>query len=152
MHTMSIYLSYDTNTVFTQFFFKATLLQQVNDLLVNIGTRLDSANTLVEELEKSIEPILKELNELQVKIRNMEHVEEISQQVQQLKKKLAWSWVYDVDRQLQEQSAKIEKLKDRIPTCQARIDRQLVSVRLLATIIIIILGKLCLHLLRFLLK
>lgn len=108
-----------------KFFFKATLLQQVNDLLVNIGTRLDSANTLVEELEKSIEPILKELNELQVKIRNMEHVEEISQQVQQLKKKLAWSWVYDVDRQLQEQSAKIEKLKDRIPTCQARIDRQL---------------------------
>lgn len=108
-----------------KFFFKATLLQQVNDLLVNIGTRLDSANTLVEELEKSIEPILKELNELQVKIRNMEHVEEISQQVQQLKKKLAWSWVYDVDRQLQEQGAKIEKLKDRIPTCQARIDRQL---------------------------
>ncbi|KAJ9678693.1 hypothetical protein PVL29_020777 [Vitis rotundifolia] len=110
-----------------KFFFKATLLQQVNDLLVNIGTRLDSANTLVEELEKSIEPILKELNELQVKIRNMEHVEEISQQVQQLKKKLAWSWVYDVDRQLQEQSAKIEKLKDRIPTCQARIDRQLAT-------------------------
>ena len=114
------------------------MLQQVNDLLVSIETRLGSANTLVEELEKSIEPILKELNELQVKIRNMEHVEEISQQVQMLKKKLAWSWVYDVDRQLQEQNTKIEKLKDRIPMCQARIDRQLVSISLLALVIIII--------------
>lgn len=120
-----------TNTVFVQFFFKATLLQQVNDLLVNIDGRLESANLLIEELEKSIEPIVKELNELQVKIRNMEHVEEISQQVQQFKKKLAWSWVYYVDQQLQDQSAKIEKLKDRIPTCQAKIDRQLVSIRLL---------------------
>lgn len=57
----------------------------------------------------------------------MEHVEQISLQIQQLKKKLAWSWVYDVDKQIQEQCSKIEKLKDRIPTCQAKIDEQLVS-------------------------
>lgn len=82
---------------------------------------------MVESLENSITPMVKELNELQGKIRNMEHVEEISQQVQMLKKKLAWSWVYDVDRQLREQGATLEKLKNRIPTCQARIDRQLVS-------------------------
>ncbi|KAK9292001.1 hypothetical protein L1049_019954 [Liquidambar formosana] len=111
-----------------KFFFKATLLQQVDDLLESIKLNLTSANGLIVELEASITPILKELNELQGKIKNMEHVEEISQQVQQLKKKLAWSWVYDVDKQLLEQSAKIEKLKDRIPTCQARIDRQLGKV------------------------
>ena len=69
----------------------------------------------------------KELNELQGKIKNMEHVEEIYQQVQQLKKKLAWSWVYDVDKQLLEQSVKIGKLKDRIPICRAKIDHQQVS-------------------------
>lgn len=114
-----------------QFFFKATLLQQVNDLLQNIYEHLKSATALVCELEESIKPIQKEIEELKGKIRNMEHVEEISQQVQQLKKKLAWSWVYDVDRQLVEQNAKIGILKDRIPACQAKIDMQLVSNELL---------------------
>ncbi|KAJ7949553.1 Structural maintenance of chromosomes protein 6 [Quillaja saponaria] len=108
-----------------KFFFKATLLQQVNDLLTSITQELKCANDLVDELEKAINPIERELSELQGKIKNMEHVEQISQQVQQLKKKLAWSWVYELDKQLQEQIAKIEKLKDRIPTCQAKIDYQL---------------------------
>lgn len=108
-----------------KFFFKATLLQQVDDLLKNIFDQLRSANALVDDLESTIRPVEKELNELRGKIKNMEHVEEISQQVQQLKKKLAWSWVYDVDKQLQEQSAKIGKLQDRIPICRAKIDHQL---------------------------
>lgn len=110
-----------------QFFFKATLLQQVNDLLLSINEQLKSANALVDELEASIKPIEKELTELQGKIKNMEHLEEMSQQVQQLKKKLAWSWVYSVDKELQEQMVKVGKLKERIPTCQARIDHELVS-------------------------
>lgn len=66
---------------------------------------------------------------MQGKIRNMEHVEEITQNLQRLKKKLAWSWVYDVDRQLKEQTLKIEKLKDRIPRCQAKIDGRHVSYK-----------------------
>ncbi|KAK4570872.1 hypothetical protein RGQ29_029649 [Quercus rubra] len=108
-----------------KFFYKASLLQQVSDLLQNIDEHLKSANALVHELEESIKPMLKELDELQGKIKNMEHVEEISQRVQQLKKKLAWSWVYDVDKQLEEQRTKIGRLKDRIPACQAKIDLQL---------------------------
>ncbi|KAG5013810.1 hypothetical protein JHK82_025944 [Glycine max] len=104
---------------------RATLLQQVNDLLESISNEITSAQLVVEELETAIRPIENELNELQVKIRNMEHVEQISIQVQQLKKKLAWSWVYHVDEQLEQQNVKIEKLKNRIPTCQAKIDQQL---------------------------
>lgn len=115
------------DTFIAQFFFKATLLQQVNDLLQSIYEQLRSANALVDELEATIKPIEKELNELQVKIKNMEHIEEISQQVQQLKKKLAWSWVYYVDKQLEDQSMKISKLKDRIPACQDKIEQKLVS-------------------------
>ncbi|XP_075083843.1 structural maintenance of chromosomes protein 6B [Nicotiana tabacum] len=108
-----------------KFFFKATLLQQVEDLLIGIQVQLKNANELVAELEKSISPIVKELDELQVKIRNMEHIEEISHQVDLLKKKLAWAWVYSVDRQLQDKSKRIEELKGRIPTCQSRIDQHL---------------------------
>ncbi|KAJ9164044.1 hypothetical protein P3X46_023661 [Hevea brasiliensis] len=111
-----------------KFFFKATLLQQVNDLLQSIYEQLRSANALVDELEATIKPIEKELSELQVKIKNMEHIEEISQQVQQLKKKLAWSWVYYVDKQLEDQSLKIGKLKDRIPACQEKIEQKLGKV------------------------
>lgn len=75
-------------------------------------------------MERSLGPLLRELDELEAKIKSMEQVEEISQEVQLLKKKLAWSWVYDVDRKLQEQNKLIEKLNDRIPTCQGRIDQQ----------------------------
>ncbi|KAK9095454.1 hypothetical protein Scep_026923 [Stephania cephalantha] len=84
--------------------------------------------TRVDELESSIRPIIKELDELQQKIKNMERVEEISQEVQLLKKKLAWCWVYDAGKQIEEQAAKIEKLKERIPICQQRIDIQLGKV------------------------
>ncbi|KAJ3693422.1 hypothetical protein LUZ60_008902 [Juncus effusus] len=106
-----------------KFFFKATLLQQVSELLDNIRCQLIEAESVVQELEASIRPMLKELDELREKIKNMEHVEEIAQELQNLKKKLAWSWVYDVDRQIEGQNAKIQKLKDRVPACQERIDR-----------------------------
>lgn len=119
--------NFTLSSSFLQFFFKATLLQQVNDLLQDIRNQLDAANATVDSLESSIKPIESELEELSAKIKNMEYVEEISQQVQQLKKKLAWAWVYDVDRQIQEQSAKLAKLKDRVPTCQEKIDRLTVS-------------------------
>ncbi|XP_069154385.1 structural maintenance of chromosomes protein 6B isoform X2 [Solanum lycopersicum] len=108
-----------------KFFFKATLLQQVEDLLIGIQSQLKNANELVAELEKSINPIEKELDELQGKIRSMEHIEEISNQVDLLKKKLAWAWVYSVDKQLQDKIKRIEELKGRIPTCQSRIDQHL---------------------------
>lgn len=108
-----------------KFFFKATLLQQVEDLLIGIQSQLKNANELVAELEKSINPIVKELDELQGKIRSMEHIEEISNQVDLLKKKLAWAWVYSVDKQLEDKSKRIEELKGRIPTCQFRIDQHL---------------------------
>uniref|UniRef100_A0A0E0LYC3 RecF/RecN/SMC N-terminal domain-containing protein n=1 Tax=Oryza punctata TaxID=4537 RepID=A0A0E0LYC3_ORYPU len=102
--------------------FKATLLQHVNDLLLAIRELLDNADSVVQELEKSIKPAMRELDELQQKIKNMEHIEEIAHEIDNLKKKLAWSWVYDVDRQIEEQTVKLLKLKERIPACQEKID------------------------------
>lgn len=75
-------------------------------------------------------PIEQQLGELKTKIINMEHVEEIAQKVEKLKMKLAWSWVYKVDRQLQEQIVKIEQAKGRIPTFQDQIDSATVSYKL----------------------
>ncbi|KAL7582405.1 hypothetical protein Lser_V15G43696 [Lactuca serriola] len=111
-----------------KFFFKATLLSQVDDLLKSVKDNLDKANSEVVELERSIAPIEKELNELQGKIKSMEHIEEISQKVQLLTKKCAWSLVYDIDNQIQEETARIKKFEERIPQCQARIDQQIAKV------------------------
>lgn len=111
-----------------KFFFKATLLSQVDDLLKSVKDNLDKANGEVVELERSIAPIEKELNELQGKIKSMEHIEEISQQVQLLTKKCAWSVVYDIDKQIQEETARLSKLEERVPRCQARIDQQIAKV------------------------
>ncbi|XP_006664916.1 structural maintenance of chromosomes protein 6B-like [Oryza brachyantha] len=106
-----------------KFFFKATLLQQVNDLLLTIRELLENADSIVQELEKSIRSAMRELDELQEKIKNMEHIEEIAHEIDNLKKKLAWSWVHDAGKQIEEQTVKLLKLKERIPACQERIDR-----------------------------
>uniref|UniRef100_A0ACD5XQQ0 Uncharacterized protein n=1 Tax=Avena sativa TaxID=4498 RepID=A0ACD5XQQ0_AVESA len=106
-----------------KFFFKATLLQQVNELLETIRDQLNHADSIVQDLEMSIKPVMKELDELREKIKNMEHIEEIAQDIDNLKKKLAWSHVYDVDKKIEEQTVKLQKLKERIPACQERIDR-----------------------------
>lgn len=111
-----------------KFFFKATLLHHVDDLLKSIEKQLNGAQELVGNLENSIRPILKELSELQGKIKSMEQFEEISQRVQLLKKKLAWAHVYDIDDQIQQAEARIEKLKGRIPHCEDLIARQTVKM------------------------
>lgn len=88
---------------------------------------MKAASALLDELVETIQPIEKEISELLGKIKTMEKFEEIYQQLLLLKKKLAWSWVYDVDRELKEQSDKLIKLRERVPTCQDRIDQKLVS-------------------------
>ncbi|KAG2242222.1 hypothetical protein Bca52824_095935 [Brassica carinata] len=111
-----------------KFFYKATLLQQVDDLLLGVDTNLKAASSLLDELEETIKPVEKEITELLEKIKTMEKFEEIHQQLLLLKKKLAWAWVYDVDRELKEQSEKLMKLRERVPTCQDRIDKKLGEV------------------------
>ena len=45
--------------------------------------------------------------------------------------------MYDVNGQLQKQRENIEKMKDRIPTCEAKIDSTLVSNNILLKTVII---------------
>ncbi|KAF4364912.1 hypothetical protein F8388_020626 [Cannabis sativa] len=115
--------------------FKATLLQRVHDLLEMIDQHLKSANGTVCELEDAVKPIEKELNELQEKINNMKHVERASLELRELKKKLAWSWVYKVDRDLQEQRVIIDKRKSHIPVIQSKIDRRMEKMEELGDIL-----------------
>lgn len=99
----------------------------MEDILHAVERLLSEANGLLSHHEDSLKPALKELDELQEKIKSMEYMEEISQQVELLRKKLAWSWVYDADRKLDDQLKKIEKLRGRIPSCQERIDQNHVT-------------------------
>ena len=101
----------------------------MNDLLLGIEQVLETANELVQELERSIEPVIRELNDLQEKIKNTEHVEELSEKVKEMKLKLAWSWVYDVDKEILKQSREVDRRKLRRSRCQAEIDQRLVSFK-----------------------
>ncbi|XP_074291145.1 structural maintenance of chromosomes protein 6B-like isoform X2 [Silene latifolia] len=111
-----------------KFFFKATLLQQVDELLNKIEDFLETAHGFVLELEKSIEPVVKELTELQEKIKNMEHIEELAERIKEMKFKLAWSWVYNVDRDMIKQRSIIDKRKSHISTCEAEINQRLEKI------------------------
>lgn len=110
---------------------------------------LETADELVQELEKSIEPVIRELGELQDKIKKTERVEELSGRVERMKFKLAWSWVYNVDKELLKQSTEVKKLKSQLPACQAEIDQRLVSLKTLyfkirASEMYILFGRSCL--------
>ena len=48
---------------------------------------LNIADSIVEELVGSIRPVLRELDEIQEKIKNMDHFEEIAHEIENLKKK-----------------------------------------------------------------
>ncbi|CAI0380925.1 unnamed protein product [Linum tenue] len=111
-----------------KFFFKATLLQQVNDTLQRNTEGLKSVSAAVDEDEASIKPVEKELEDLQRKIRNMKHLEEISQEIEVLTKKLAWALVYDVDKKKKEHIVMMDTLKQRVPACQRKIDEQLAKM------------------------
>lgn len=100
----------------------------------SIEQHLETANELVQELERSIEPVVRELNELQETIKNTERVEELSERVKEMKFKLAWSWVYNVDREIVKQSKVVEKLNSRLPACQEKIDQRLVSSKYMAVL------------------
>ncbi|KAL4554879.1 hypothetical protein LXL04_037486 [Taraxacum kok-saghyz] len=44
------------------------------------------------------------------------------------KKKFAWSLVYDRDKQIHEETARIKKYEERIPNCQAKDDQEIAKV------------------------
>jgi structural maintenance of chromosomes protein 6 len=53
----------------------------VNDLVATIRDNLNIADSIVEELVGSIRPVLTELDEIQEKIKNIEHFEEIAHEI-----------------------------------------------------------------------
>ncbi|KAL4556801.1 hypothetical protein LXL04_034963 [Taraxacum kok-saghyz] len=45
-----------------------------------------------------------------------------------MEKKFAWSLVYDRDKQIHEETARIKKYEERIPNCQAKDDQEIAKV------------------------
>lgn len=106
-----------------KFFFRATLLQQVLDLLNGIKNNIESAGAIIGEMEQELRPSLEELKQLEEKLKSVENVEQMTQKLGLLRKLAAWSEVNDVDQQLQEARVKLEKYRSRIPACEERINK-----------------------------
>eukprot|EP00249_Psilotum_nudum_P022184 c28410_g1_i1 orf=301-3471(+) len=106
-----------------KFFFRATLLQQVKDLLSNIDSNIEAAEAIVGEMEQELQPLVEGIKHLEEKLKVVEHYEEMKQQFDVLRRMLPWSEVYDVDRKLNPELAKLQKCQNRKPTCEDRIKK-----------------------------
>lgn len=105
-----------------KFFFKATLLQQVSDLLKRIEFSLEEANGVIEGIKEEMRPYLEEFKSLEDQIKNVQHIEDMVQEAAAVKKKLAWKWVQITDEKLLAERAKLENFRGRISRCQEKID------------------------------
>lgn len=105
-----------------KFFFKATLLQQVSDILDNIKESLKHATGVINEIQDELKPFLEELKSLEQQIKSVQQIEVLAQQRDLVRKKLGWSWVYTTEEKLQKEEQELKKLQTRIPTCQKKID------------------------------
>jgi len=105
-----------------RFFFKATLLQQVADLLKNIGDSLTSANGVIEEIKEEMRPYLEEFKLLEDQIKSVQQIELLVQEAAAVKKKLAWSWVEETRKNLEKEQQALETVRGYRTRCQERID------------------------------
>ncbi|KAK6155893.1 hypothetical protein DH2020_010141 [Rehmannia glutinosa] len=85
-----------------------------------VGTKKEDLREIVEHFNIDVENPCVIMS--QDKSREFLHSGNAKDKFKLLRKKLAWSWVYDADRELDLQGKLIEKLKGRIPSLQARID------------------------------
>lgn len=106
-----------------KFFFRATLLQQVLDLLKGIQSNVEGAGAIIDEIEQELRPHLEDLKLLQEKLKIVENVEQMAHDLGILRRMAAWSEVNDVEKQLQEENVKLETYRTRIPRCEERINK-----------------------------
>lgn len=105
-----------------KFFFKATLLQQVADLLKSIGDSLTSANGVIEEIKEEMQPYLDEFKLLEDQIKSVQQIELLVHEAAAVKKKLAWAWVEETNKKLRKEEEQLEFYESRRSKCQEKID------------------------------
>uniref|UniRef100_A0A803N9M3 Uncharacterized protein n=1 Tax=Chenopodium quinoa TaxID=63459 RepID=A0A803N9M3_CHEQI len=108
--------------------FKATLLQQVDDLLQEIERTLKTANELVQELEISIEPVVRELNELQAKIKTLSVLKNC--QIEQTKSRMELKQEYErIMFDVQKKTKHVKSLKQQIAEHSTPVSRHDPEIR-----------------------
>ena len=105
-----------------KFFYKATLLQQVEEVLNGIQQNLNSANGVIEGIQEEMKPFLDEMKELEDQIKNAQHIDQLVQRKAAMTKKLAWAWVYSTERKFGAPQEKLDLWRSRERRCQDKID------------------------------
>ncbi|KAI5060286.1 hypothetical protein GOP47_0024706 [Adiantum capillus-veneris] len=106
-----------------KFFYRATLLQQVFDLLKGIQQNIDAAGGYVDEMEQEMRPVLEQLKQLHEKMKSVESMEQMGQNLVTLRKLAAWSEANEEERRYQEGLQKLEKYSARKPACEEKINK-----------------------------
>jgi chromosome segregation ATPase len=111
-----------------KFFFKATLLQQVEEVLDGIKQNIDSANGIIEDIKEEMKPYLEELNFLEDQIKNAQFIDQLTQRKVAAKKKLVWAWVYSTEKKFKPEEKELAVWRTRERRCREKINRAEVSI------------------------
>ncbi|KAG0605052.1 hypothetical protein M758_9G027800 [Ceratodon purpureus] len=106
-----------------KFFFKATLLQQVEEVLNGIKQNLESARSVIEEINEEMRPFMEELTSLEDQIKNAQFIDQLIQRKAAATKKLAWAWVYQTEKKLEADQPVLDKWRARERRCQDKITK-----------------------------
>ncbi|KAH7441772.1 hypothetical protein KP509_03G053800 [Ceratopteris richardii] len=106
-----------------KFFYRATLLQQVFELLNGIQQNIEAAGSFIQEMEQELQPAMDQLKVLHGKMKSVESIEHMSQRLVTLRKLAAWSEAKQEEKRYQEGLQKLEKYSARKPACEQKISK-----------------------------
>lgn len=106
-----------------KFFYRATLLQQVLELLKGIQQNIEAAGGYIGEMEQEMRPSVEQLKLLHEKLRSVENMEHMNQELVILRKLAAWSEANEEERKYKEGLTKLEKYNSRKPACEEKISK-----------------------------
>ncbi|GBG82316.1 hypothetical protein CBR_g34600 [Chara braunii] len=104
------------------FFFEATMLQQVTMELDETKEKIELGEDLIRRWAKDdLEPLRTELTALDAQLKEAQEITQLQSEIESLKKKLAWSYVYKKDAEIAEAIKKIQELEERVVIVQQKI-------------------------------
>ncbi|CAM6106305.1 unnamed protein product [Calypogeia fissa] len=105
-----------------KFFFKATLLQHVSELLTEWEGKLSTAEVIVNDLFAELQPSKDELKQIEEQLKSLEQVEVLRAEIENLEKIYVWAFVKESEAELAGAENTLHDLANRNPVCQRKID------------------------------
>ena len=91
------------------------------DLLKGIQQNIEAAGGYITEMEQELRPSLEQLKTLHEKLKRVESIEQMGQELSILRKLAAWCEADEEERKYKEGLLRLDKYNSRKPTCEEKI-------------------------------